>query len=66
MTILPNQPSPVFLTVILVGIAAIGMSFPAAQPYVMGLVIIILLGMLLIGYGQIHATFSTLLTGSPT
>ncbi len=64
MNILPNQPSPLFLTVVLVGIAFVGMSFETAQPYTIGLLIIILLGMLLIGYGQIHATFNTLLTGS--
>lgn len=52
--------NPLFLTVGLLAIVAIGMSFDALQTPTIALLVLILLGLLLGGYGQIHTSFVSL------
>lgn len=55
--------SPGVLTFLLLGFVLIGTAFDSAEPVVIGLLILILVGLLLEGTTQINQSLSYLLTG---
>lgn len=59
-TLSGSIPSPMFLVLALVVFAVIGTSIPAAEPLIVALLVIIIAGLLVEGYPEIHA----ILTGS--
>lgn len=62
-TVAGSIPGPGFLAFILIIFVVIGMEVEPAQPIVIFLLVLIMAGLLLEGYGQIH-TFITGFTGT--
>lgn len=57
-TVSGSIPGPGFLAFILVIFVVIGMEIEPAQPIVIFFLVLIMAGLLLEGYGQIHQLFS--------
>lgn len=55
-----NEPTPWFIVTAIILIAFVGTSVKGVEPVVTTLLLVILVGMILLGYGNIHAIFVNL------